>query len=134
VFCGPGYFAAPIHRVFGTGIDTAVTRRMVCHGDLQWANVGWPEPILFDWETWGYAPFGFDAARLLVYSGCQPLVAQEVARAFADVLTTRDGLLSILYACAEATEMIRLHQYPSPELQPSIEALARDTLQRLAAR
>jgi hypothetical protein len=131
VYCGQKYFAALIHRVFGTGLDTTASRWMVCHGDLQWANVGWPEPVLFDWETWGGAPFGFDAARLYVYSGCVPDVARQVAAAFSDVLDTRDGRLSILYTCAEVVEMISQVGHPSPDLLPSVEAVARDTLERL---
>ena len=131
VSCGQEHLDAKIAKVFGGGLDTRVRQWMVCHGDLHWANVGWPEPIIFDWETWGRAPRGLDAARLALHAGLQPAVAADVLQAFADLLEGRDALIATLYVCADAIDMIRRFNYPPADVLPSVEAIARDTLARL---
>ncbi|WP_329374555.1 hypothetical protein [Streptomyces sp. NBC_01483] len=51
------------------------------HGDLHWADVTAPLRLL-DWEGWGQAPEGFDAATLYAYSLLQPDVAARVRDVF----------------------------------------------------
>lgn len=132
IACGQAHLDKKIRKIFGDGIDTRVKRWMVSHGDLHWANIGWPEPVLFDWERWGRAPMGLDAAALLVHSGRDPAIAGAVERAFHDVLASRDGLIAKLYACADTIFMIRRFNHPSVELLPSVEALAGRTLAELS--
>ncbi|MBC3843606.1 hypothetical protein GXW82_35545 [Streptacidiphilus sp. 4-A2] len=38
------------------------------HGDLHWANLTAPGLTVLDWEGWGLAPAGYDAAMLHAYS------------------------------------------------------------------
>ncbi len=38
------------------------------HGDLHWANLTGPTLTLVDWEGWGSAPVGYDAANLCLRS------------------------------------------------------------------
>ncbi|BDH12978.1 hypothetical protein HOK021_41570 [Streptomyces hygroscopicus] len=52
-----------IHSVF-PGVDTAVADWRPAHADLNWANVTAPVFCVFDWEDWGMAPCGLDAANL----------------------------------------------------------------------
>lgn len=52
-----------IHSVF-PGVETAVVDWRPAHGDLNWANMTAPVFCLFDWEDWGMAPRGLDAANL----------------------------------------------------------------------
>jgi len=42
------------------------------HADLHWANVLAPDCALVDWEGWGLAPAGYDAATLYVHSLLAP--------------------------------------------------------------
>ncbi|MFI1701510.1 hypothetical protein ACH419_36925 [Streptomyces bobili] len=59
----------------------AVTRWTAAHSDLHWANVTAPLRIL-DWEGWGRAPEGFDAATLYAYTLLQENIAARVRTAF----------------------------------------------------
>ncbi|WP_262391193.1 aminoglycoside phosphotransferase [Nocardiopsis sp. CNR-923] len=91
-----------IQEVYGTGIDTHVPAKdWVCaHGDLGYANVTGPELTLLDWESWGMAPRGWDAACLWSASLGVPEVAEHVRVRFDDVLSTRAGRLCQLLLCA----------------------------------
>ncbi|WP_236568121.1 MULTISPECIES: aminoglycoside phosphotransferase [unclassified Nocardiopsis] len=91
-----------IREVYGTDIDTHVpVQDWVCaHGDLGYANVTGPEFTLLDWESWGMAPRGWDAACLWSASLGVPRVAEHVRVRFDDVLSTRAGRLCQLLLCA----------------------------------
>jgi hypothetical protein len=56
---------------------------------------------LLDWEDWGLAPRGFDAAVLLVGSLAVPALYARIRREFAADLSGRDGLINILAATAD---------------------------------
>ncbi|MER5783083.1 phosphotransferase [Streptomyces mobaraensis] len=56
------------------------------HGDLHWANLTMPLGIL-DWEGWGEAPYGYDAATLYAYSLAEPDMAARVREAFPELGT-----------------------------------------------
>ncbi|MFI5800717.1 hypothetical protein [Streptomyces sp. NPDC051677] len=45
----------------------AVSCWTTAHADVHWANLTSPLRLL-DWEAWGRAPEGFDAATLYAYS------------------------------------------------------------------
>lgn len=64
---------------------------VTAHGDLHWANLAGPELTIFDWEGWGLAPAGYDAATLLVHSLQCPTTTAAVRRRFADQLNTPAG-------------------------------------------
>lgn len=89
------------HRIrvfFGDRVaDPTVGRWVPAHTDLHWANLMAPDCALVDWEGWGVAPAGFDAATLYLHSLLVPDMARRVAAEFADTLTARDGLLAQLY-------------------------------------
>jgi len=63
------------------------------HGDLHWANLTTHGPKFLDWEGWGVAPAGYDAAMLHTYSLAEPDVAARVRRNL-PILDTPDGLLA----------------------------------------
>ncbi|QWF85640.1 aminoglycoside phosphotransferase [Amycolatopsis sp. CA-230715] len=89
------------HRIrvfFGNRVDPTVRAWTVAHADLHWANLFEPDCVLVDWEGWGRAPAGYDAATLYLHSLLQPAMAERVQTTFADHLNSRDGLLSQLYA------------------------------------
>lgn len=91
---------AGIERVFPGRVSTAVSEWRPAHGDLNWANLTGPQLRILDWEDWGMAPRGLDAARLLFASLGEPALA-ETARKYLGVdLASRDGRIMMLFECA----------------------------------
>ncbi|MFL4910747.1 hypothetical protein ACJ6WF_48565 [Streptomyces sp. MMS24-I2-30] len=82
----------------------AVSCWTTAHSDLHWANVTEPLRIL-DWEGWGRAPEGFDAATLYAYSLNQPDTAARV-RAVLPVLGSPAGLAAEATVCAELLQTV----------------------------
>lgn len=93
--------SATIGRVFGDHLDTTVDRWAPAHADLNWANLTAPACVLLDWEDWGLAPAGLDAANLLVNSLAVPALAERVRDAFAAELDSRIGRIVTLFLCAD---------------------------------
>lgn len=98
-----------IHRVF-PGVDTAVADWRPAHADLNWANVTAPVFCVFDWEDWGMAPCGLDAANLWGASLAVPALADRVRRERCNDLASRDGKLMTLFVSAKI-----LGPYSDPE-------------------
>ncbi|MGH3921761.1 MAG: aminoglycoside phosphotransferase, partial [Pseudonocardiaceae bacterium] len=65
-----------------------------------------PDCHLLDWEGWGAAPAGYDAALLYCTSLLQPDIAHRVHEVFADLLDSPDGVRVQL--CAAATLLLRV--------------------------
>ena len=70
----------------------------VSHGDLQWKNLTVPNLTLLDWENWGMAPRGYDAALLMVYAAHVPQVQEKLYAVFADEFDSDSGLVALLFA------------------------------------
>ncbi len=102
VAMGQEHLSRRIGEVYGDAIDTEITDWACAHGDLGYANVCGPRLVLLDWESWGMAPAGWDAACLWSASLSVPALAERVLAVFDDVLTTRSGRLSRLLLCANA--------------------------------
>lgn len=81
--------------------DTVVERWVPAHADLNWANVTGPQFCLFDWEDWGMAPRGLDSSSLWAQSLGVPALADRVLRERAGDLSSRDGKVMMLFACAK---------------------------------
>ncbi|MFF2938049.1 hypothetical protein [Streptomyces mirabilis] len=74
------------------------------HADVHWANL--TEPLrLLDWEAWGRAPEGFDAATLYAYSLLQPVAAARVRDVF-PVLGSPAGLAAEATVCAQLLQTV----------------------------
>jgi hypothetical protein len=82
---------------FGDRIDTRFDRWTTAHADLHWANLTAPDFTVLDWEMWGRAPYGYDAATLYCHTLLQPDIARTVHETFADVLDTPDGIRAQLF-------------------------------------
>jgi hypothetical protein len=99
-----------VHRrllaAFGIQIDAAQLEWTTAHGDLHWANVTAPQCWLLDWESWGTAPTGYDAALLLGTSLLQSDIAAQVRAVFAEVLDTPGGQLAQLLAAAKLLSLV----------------------------
>ncbi len=71
---------------------------------MHWANL--TEPLrLLDWEGWGMAPEGFDAATLYAHSLLQPDTAARVRTAF-PVLGSPAGLAAEAAVCAQLLQTV----------------------------
>ena len=78
-------------QFLGAPIDTTPLSWSTAHGDFHWANLCAPELRIFDWEGWGLAPTGYDAAVLHSHSLLIPSVAACVRGELKDVLDTPEG-------------------------------------------
>ncbi|WP_433531299.1 phosphotransferase [Micromonospora sp. CA-263727] len=56
------------------------------HGDFHCANLCAPELHILDWEGWGLAPAGYDAATLHTYSLLTPATSADITRELAHLL------------------------------------------------
>jgi hypothetical protein len=89
-----------IHQFFD-GVDTTVDEWTAAHADLAWPNLTAPNCYLLDWEDWGMAPRGFDAALLWSESLAVPALAARVYEERRTDLDSRSGTLCRLYCCAK---------------------------------
>ncbi|MGH3550127.1 MAG: hypothetical protein ACRDQU_18845 [Pseudonocardiaceae bacterium] len=108
---------ATIERVFAGHVETTVTEWAVAHADVAWANLTSPECWLLDWEDWGLAPRGWDAAPLWGNSLTVPDLADRVQREYQTDLDSWSGLLSQLFFCAET--IAAGADYAGPLAEPS---------------
>ncbi|MFF3210129.1 hypothetical protein ACFYYB_05665 [Streptomyces sp. NPDC002886] len=83
--------------VFPGVADTRIERWAPAHADLTWANVMGPEFSLIDWEDWGMAPRGLDAATLWGNALAVPGLADRVHQERRADLESRDGKLMSLF-------------------------------------
>lgn len=106
-----------IGQVFES-VDTTIDEWRCAHTDLQWSNVTL-DGHLIDWEDWGLAPRGHDAATLWQASLPDPAVKVRVEQEFAADLQTRSGKLSLLLRCANAIRIATNRGTTTPLLEPA---------------
>lgn len=101
----PDYLRALVEQAVADAgraqVDTTIDEWTTAHADMTWANLTAPDCWILDWEDWGTAPRGFDAATLLVGSLAVPNLAERVRREFADDLASRSGQLVCLALCGQ---------------------------------
>lgn len=112
-----------IHGVF-PGVDTSLVEWRPAHADFNWANMTAPTFCVFDWEDWGVAPRGLDAANLWGASLAVPTLADRVRSERRGDLESRDGKLMTLLVAAKI-----LGPYADPD-DPRLGA-ARETAERV---
>jgi hypothetical protein len=98
-----------------------VTDWATAHGDLHLANLTSGTPYLLDWEGFGAAPVGYDAAMLLAYSLLATGFAQDVRESF-PVLKTEAGRAAQNVVITELMQSASRGDHP--ELVPALHALA----------
>ncbi|MEU4490190.1 hypothetical protein AB0H94_35865 [Streptomyces purpurascens] len=86
------------------GIPAPTATWSTAHGDVHWANLTAPLQIL-DWEAWGSAPVGFDAAMLYAYTLLQPDTLARVRAAF-PILGSPAGLAAEATVCAQLLQTV----------------------------
>lgn len=111
-------------------IDTTVQHWSPAHADLNWANMTAPVFSLFDWEDWGNAPRGLDAASLWASSLAVPALAERVRQERRHDFESRDGKLMTLFACSK---ILGPHAHPEdPRLEPA-RRMAEQVVEQLQA-
>ncbi|MEU3602075.1 hypothetical protein ABZ714_25665 [Streptomyces sp. NPDC006798] len=112
-----GLVTESIRGVFPEEIDTTVERWIPAHADLNWANMSAPGFSLFDWEDWGNAPRGLDAATLWAASLAVPALAERVRSERRHDFGSRDGKLMTLFAASKILGP-GAHQH-DPRIEPA---------------
>lgn len=107
-----------ITEVFGDAVDTTVDEWTTAHTDVHLDNVT-ADGYLIDWEDWGRAPRGLDAACLWQASLPCPELCARVRAVFAADLDTRSGRLSMLLQAANAVRAATRRGAPSPLSGPA---------------
>ncbi|MEU3447842.1 hypothetical protein AB0H29_11520 [Streptomyces thermolilacinus] len=111
-------------------VDTTITQWVPAHADLNWANMTAPEFCMFDWEDWGMAPRGLDAATLWGASLAVPSLADRVRQERRDDVDSRDGKLMTLFVAAK---ILGPYAHPEdPRLDPA-RAVADQVVKELQA-
>ncbi|WP_328831184.1 hypothetical protein OHT77_28025 [Streptomyces sp. NBC_00252] len=106
-----------IRNVFSDDFDTTIEQWVPAHADLNWANMTAPAFGLFDWEDWGSAPRGLDAASLWASSLAVPALADRVWRERRSDFESRDGKMMTLFACSK---ILGPYAHPEdPRLEPA---------------
>lgn len=86
------YLQHAMPRFLGTPIDPdPPVPWTTAHGDFHFANITAPALQIFDFEGWGLAPAGYDAATLHSYSLLIPATAASIRCEFASILSTPAG-------------------------------------------
>lgn len=114
--------AGEIRAVFGDGIDTSIEQWVPAHADFTWANLTGPELWILDWEDWGMAPRGLDAAMLWSVSLAVPGLAERVHELRRADLESRDGQIMRLFFAAGI--LGAPPGYSGPLLEPARAAAA----------
>ena len=87
-----------IRAFFGIDVDVASVPWTAAHCDLHWGNLTAPRLVILDWEIWGRAPAGYDAATLLCATLTYPDAAETIHRALTHYLDTPSGRVATLAA------------------------------------
>jgi hypothetical protein len=115
-----------IHSAF-PGVDTTIDEWTTAHADLAWANLTAPQCHILDWEDWGFAPRGYDAATLRGESLALPELANRVHREFQQDQDSRSGTIALLFQCSK---YINAGERAAPLYEPAL-VLANDLVRKL---
>lgn len=111
---------AIVERLFPGRVDTSVTEWAPAHGDLTWSNLTAPDCVLLDWEDWGMAPRGLDAADVWASSLAVPALADQVRRERPGDLDGRSGRLAMLFFCCDLAAAGPPVGYTDPLYEPAL--------------
>lgn len=119
--------ATLIRGQFGDGAPHVADTWHPAHGDLHWGNLTTPELGILDWECWGLAPQGWDAANLVAFSAHDKKLVRRLEHAFADQLATPSGRISRLATLAQILHGFEI-KWLDPAYKRPIERMAEDVL------
>ncbi|MFF3717074.1 aldo/keto reductase [Streptomyces prasinus] len=125
--------AMPKYLAFlGGPVPTAPPAWSTAHGDLHWANLAGPELGILDWEGWGAAPVGYDAALLHAYSTGAPETAERVRRELSALLDSEGGRFAELVVITELLQSAE--RGDNLQLVPALRQRAEDVWHRMTVR
>jgi hypothetical protein len=101
-----------LRQYFADRIDPVIDFWVTAHNDLHWNNLTRPDCFLLDWDGWGMAPAGYDAATLYCHSLLVPDVAARIYEEFSTELDTSDGVRSQLLVIAHMLDRSGHGDYP----------------------
>ena len=108
----PRRFEASLRAWFGVEIDRDRIQWEVTHGDLHFGNLTAPDLTILDWECWGWAPAGYDAAHLACSAVLHPDIEARARTEFADVLATYSGGVAQLLAATKYLRLVEDGEHP----------------------
>ncbi len=101
------YLRQAMPRLLGTPIDPEPPFPWTtAHGDFHFANITAPALQILDFEGWGLAPAGYDAATLHSHSLLVPATAARIQRELASLLSTPAGRHAELVAITELLDAV----------------------------
>ncbi|WP_328436240.1 aminoglycoside phosphotransferase family protein [Streptomyces sp. NBC_00444] len=100
-----------------------ITEWTCAHGDFHAVNLTEGATVL-DWEGWGRAPRGYDAAMLFAYAQLAPDTAARIRRELAALLDSAAGRAALLIVCAELLQSASRGDHP--DLVPKLRSLAEE--------
>jgi hypothetical protein len=115
-----------IRAFFGVDLDIASVPWTTAHCDLHWGNLTAPALTILDWETWGSAPAGYDAATLICTSLAHPDLARTICRALAEFLDSPAGQIATLAAAIRVLRFAdggELTELAAPVRQLALKAI-----------
>ncbi|MFE7582191.1 hypothetical protein ACFU5Y_11585 [Streptomyces gardneri] len=102
VSVGEEYIRRAIPEFTSHTVDTI--EWTTAHGDCHFANLTGPELRILDWEGWGRAPVGLDAAQLYIYALRVPETAAKVHKSLAHILNDPAARTAELTVCAQVLQ------------------------------
>jgi len=90
-----------IRKIFPHATGLTTTEWATAHADFTFANLTAPTLWILDWEDWGRAPRGTDAASLWFSSLAIPEIADRIRRNRSPELNTPTGHTMMLFKCAQ---------------------------------
>jgi Phosphotransferase enzyme family len=124
-----GFLDWVMPRYLGASVETvAPSQWTTAHGDFHYANLCAPDLYVLDWEGWGTAPRGYDAAMLHSYCLLVPKAAQRVRCELGHILDTPEGKFAELVAISEllyAADRCRGRELVQPLRQRAADLLGR---------
>ncbi|MFI1018150.1 hypothetical protein [Streptomyces sp. NPDC020965] len=88
-----------------------ITDWTCAHGDFHLANIT-TSAVILDWEGFGMAPRGWDAALLYAYTLLAPATAARIHAAFTDILNTEAGQTAQLIVAADLLQSTSRGDHP----------------------
>jgi hypothetical protein len=110
-----------IDKVFPGEVDSTIEEWAPAHADLNWSNLTSPKLWILDWEDWGMAPRGLDAACLWSASLAVPGIAERIHQTRLSDLESRTGRIMALFYCAQRIAL-------GEENDPALERAKREAL------
>jgi len=92
---------ATVRKVFPECAELSVEEWGTAHADMGWANLTGPTLWMLDWEDFGVAPRGLDAANIWAGSLAVPEIADKIFELRHRDLDSRTGRIMMLFKCAE---------------------------------